>query len=282
MRHDRVSNVHDKQDNRTDQFNRDTFDVITFDVITFDTVTSTQDIARAAITAHLANTAMPAGIPPLTKNTVIRAAAQQSGRGRRARDWHSALGGSYQTLLFAPPLAKKPAVSLWVAVGIARALSKSLSKQFSEQPNEELTKHTSEQGVGVMVKWPNDLYMDGKKVAGMLCEWCRGWLLVGVGVNVTNPVPETAAQLTLPLEHVHASVITGAAAGVRDWQHVDLSLTETFAEWDFLASRQVTVQTGQDILTGVAHGVNEQGCLLLDEPCCDGHVLHWSDHQSSH
>ena len=274
-----MSNVHDKQNNRTSRFNKDTFNIITFD-----TVTSTQDVARAAITAQLDGTPLPESIPAITGNTVIRAAAQQSGRGRRARDWHSALGGSYQTLLFAPPLARKPAVSLWVAVGIARALSKASndSNDSNAQPNAQPNARTGKQPIHVMVKWPNDLYINGKKVAGMLCEWCRGWLLVGVGVNVINSVPETAAQLNLPLEHVHTSVITGAAAGVRDWQHADLLLAETFAEWDFLASRQVTVQTGQDTLTGVARGVNEQGCLLLDEPCCDGHVLHWSDHQSNH
>lgn len=235
----------------------------TFDIVTFDTVTSTQDIARAAITAQLDGTTMPAGIVQLRGNTVIRAATQQSGRGRRARDWHSGLGGSYQTLLFAPPLIKRPAVSLWLAVGVARALTDSLSEAC----------------VRVMVKWPNDLYVDGKKIAGMLCEWCRGWLLVGVGVNVTNPVPSTAAQLPLALEQVHASVIAGIATSVHDWQRANGSLGETFAAWDFLAGRYVTVQTAQDTLSGIAHGVNEQGCLLLNTPCCDGHVLHWSDHQ---
>lgn len=250
----------------------------TFDVIALDSVTSTQDLARAAITAQHDGTAMPKGIPIVTGNTVIRAAEQRSGRGRRARDWHSAPGGSYQTLLFAPPLTKKPAVSLWLALGIARALSESPPK---ESP--------SEQGVRVMVKWPNDLYVGGKKVAGMLCEWCRGWLLVGVGVNVANPVPDTATQLNLPLEHVNARVIAGVAAGVRDWQQADAMLGETFAAWDFLAGRQVTVQTSRKTLTGpktlsgVALGVNDQGCLQLDTPlsCCDGHVLHWSDNQAS-
>lgn len=136
-----------------------------------------------------------------------------------------------------------------------------------------------------MVKWPNDLYVNGKKVAGMLCEWCRGWLLVGVGVNVTNSVPNTAAQLDLPLEHVHARVIAGVAAGVRNWQQTDAMLGETFAAWDFLAGRQVAVQTAQNTITGVARGVDDQGCLQLaslwrNKPCCDGHVLHWSNNQT--
>jgi BirA family biotin operon repressor/biotin-[acetyl-CoA-carboxylase] ligase len=236
----------------------------TFDVIAFDTVISTQDVARATIQAYLEGTTMPKGVPNLTGNTVIRAAEQQSGRGRRARDWYSAVGGSYQTLLFAPPLDNnldnKPAVTLWVAVGLAKAL------------NEQ---GVNKQGVQVMVKWPNDLYIDGKKVAGMLCEWCRNWLLVGVGVNVANIVPETATRLELPLEQVHESVIAGAAAGVRDWQKGDKALGETFAAWDFLYGKQVTVQTGKHTTTGVARGVNAQGCLLLDTPCCDGHVLDW-------
>jgi hypothetical protein len=101
-------------------------------------------------------------------------------------------------------------------------------------------------------------------------------------VNVTNPVPNTATQLNLPLEHVNARVIAGVAAGVRDWQQADAVLGETFAAWDFLAGRQVTVQTSQKTLSGVALGVNDQGCLQLDTPlsCCDGHVLHWSDNQA--
>ena len=263
---DGVSSVQHRQNNHTNRFNVDTFEVVTFD-----SLTSTQDLARAAITTQRDGNIMPKGMPTLTGNTVIRAAEQRGGRGRRARDWHSAVGGSYQTLLFAPPLTNQPAVSLWVAIGIARALSQSLHEQSLHK-----------QGVHIMIKWPNDLYVGSKKVAGMLCEWCRGWLLVGVGVNVTNPVPNTATQLNLSLEHVHTHVIAGAAAGVRDWQQTDATLGETFAAWDFLAGRWVTVQTSQKTLTGVALGVDGQGCLQLDTPglCCDGHVLHWSDNQA--
>jgi BirA family biotin operon repressor/biotin-[acetyl-CoA-carboxylase] ligase len=126
-----------------------------------------------------------------------------------------------------------------------------------------------------MVKWPNDLLIDGKKVAGILCEWCQGWLLVGVGVNVNNPIPETATRLELPLEQVHTSILAGAAAGVQDWQR-DTPLAPAFADWDFLHGKQVTLQTAQGTVTGGARGVDEQGCLQLDKPYCDGHVLRWS------
>lgn len=235
-------------------------DIAGFKVVVFDTLTSTQDVARAAIQAHLDHAPMPEGMPKLTGNTVIRAAEQQSGRGRRARDWRSPLGGSYQTLLFAPPLVNKSAVSLWVALGMARALSKLSDTQADSR---------------VMVKWPNDLFMDDKKVAGILCEWCRGWLLVGIGVNVDNPVPATATRLEQPLEQVHASVLAGAAAGVQDWQR-GTPLAPAFADWDFLQTKQVTLQTARGTVTGVARGVDEQGCLQLDIPCCDGHVVRWS------
>ena len=263
-----------------------------FDVITFASVASTQDLARAAVNAHHDGTMMPAGVNQLRGNTVIRADEQQSGRGRRARDWHSSKGGSYQTVLFAPPLVNKPALSLWVAVGVARALNQSnnasqdMNQDMNQDINQDINQSVHHVGTditnaAVMVKWPNDLYVGTKKVAGILCEWCQGWLLVGIGVNVSNAVPESATRLERPLEQVHADVLTGVTAGVAQWQQGD-ALEPAFFRWDFLRGKNVTVKTGHNILTGVARGVNSNGCLQLDATfCCDGHVLAWSDAHES-
>lgn len=109
---------------------------------------------------------------------VIRAAEQRSGVGQRGRVWMSALGGSYQSLALKDKwngALKTPCLTLLVALCIAEELRAS--------------------GAKATVKWPNDVYLGEGKLAGVLTEYTREHLVVGVGVNVNNPVPDGASAL---------------------------------------------------------------------------------------
>ena len=120
------------------------------------------------------NTAlMQAGLQGADSSTVICAEHQHAGKGRRGRDWHAVLGGSLTFSVlwrFDQGLQSLAGLSLAVGLAIARALNK-------------LSPHQTR------LKWPNDVLMDYRKLAGILVE-VQGDLngaafaVVGVGLNV--------------------------------------------------------------------------------------------------
>ena len=189
---------------------------------------------------------------------VVRAVRQLAGSGTRGRAWASEAGGSYQTLAVRDAEGATRRLS---APGISVALGVGLASAFADA------------GAPVQVKWPNDLQLGGAKLGGILCEWFRGWLLVGVGVNVANPVPVHAAALSgWPLDVVHDLVIDGVLGGIALWTS-GRDLHEAFAPYDALAGQHLVVRTGSDRATGFAGGVTPDGALLIDDrPILDGSV----------
>ncbi|HXF25228.1 MAG TPA: biotin--[acetyl-CoA-carboxylase] ligase [Gemmatimonadaceae bacterium] len=136
----------------------------------FDVVGSTMDEAHA-----LASDGAPAG-------TVILADSQSSGRGRNGKRWSSPSRGVWMTLIERPPdPSALDVLSLRVGLAAARTLD-----TFAAEP--------------VRVKWPNDLYVESAKLAGVLVEarW-RGdrldWVAIGLGVNMEQPPDQAAAVL---------------------------------------------------------------------------------------
>lgn len=118
--------------------------------------------------------------------TAIVAAEQTAGRGSRGRTWHSPRGGLWLSVLLRPEAAGSGLLALRAGLAAARALE----EMGPAQP--------------IGIKWPNDLMAGGRKLGGVLCEarWsgnALGWVAVGLGVNVSNPPPEslrgTAAAL---------------------------------------------------------------------------------------
>ena len=179
---------------------------------------------------------------------VLRAARQTQGRGRRGHRWESAAGGSYQTLIVrdpAPPSLGRGGAAVAVAVGLAEALG--------------------EVGVRVAVKWPNDVFYRGKKLGGILTEYVRGHLLVGVGINVGNePPPGGVALRGWYLEGVHGAVLAGMQRGLDAWVDDVASIPARFRAFDALERRTLRVDTGGHVLEGVGRGVDDHGCLLLE------------------
>ncbi len=150
-------------------------------IVSYEETASTNDVA-----AKLAVQGMPEG-------TVIFAESQSKGRGRLGRSWVSPKGkGILMSVIFRPKLLPNQAsqMTLMSAVAVAKAIEK-------------------EAGITSQIKWPNDILIEGKKVAGILTEM-QGetdqirYLIVGIGINVTVPtelLPENATSIHL---HSHA------------------------------------------------------------------------------
>ncbi|MBD2343930.1 biotin--[acetyl-CoA-carboxylase] ligase [Anabaena subtropica] len=114
--------------------------------------------------------------------SVVIATQQTAGRGQWGRQWVSPTGGLYVSVAITPKLAANASYQLTLASawGIAAQLRAS--------------------GVNVGIKWPNDLVLDGRKLGGILTETKvnQGYIsqaVVGVGINWSNPVPETGINL---------------------------------------------------------------------------------------
>lgn len=216
-----------------------------------DSLPSTMDTARAAAEA---------GEPEVL---AVWAGEQTAGRGRQGRGWSSPPGNLYLTLLFRP--AGPAAVGVQHGFLAGLALSDALGE--SVDPGR------------VRLKWPNDVMLDGAKMAGILLESrARGegldWLLIGMGVNLTSAPADTPYRAAALAE-------TGVTLGP---DVLLLRLLQRFAQWrerlarhGFAAVRQawlgrayglgrpLTARLPQGEVTGRFEDLDADGALLLAE-----------------
>lgn len=144
----------------------------------FDRLPSTQDEAH-----RLAGEGAAHG-------TAIAARIQTAGRGTRGRNWESSAGGLWLSVIARPEPGDGISI---MSLRVGLALADHLDTLLQPKAIVRLTVRPS-----VSLKWPNDLLLDDRKLGGILCEarWQGdrlGWIVVGIGLNVHNPLPEAAA-----------------------------------------------------------------------------------------
>lgn len=206
-------------------------------VAAFDRVGSTLDVAHA-----LAAEGAPGG-------TLVIAEEQTAGRGRMGRVWRSAPGsGIWLTLVERP----RDAEALDV-----------LSLRLGLQAVEALDPFAGER---VGLKWPNDLYLEAGKLAGVLVEarWRDArldWIAIGFGLNVVPPVGVAGAGLlpgTDRLEVLEALVPALRAAAAATG-HLGADELAAFAARDVARGRRIVAP-----VQGVVAGIEQGGALLVD------------------
>lgn len=139
-------------------------------IYAYDTVKSTNDLAKEKASE-------------LKNGDIIWALSQTNGRGKNKRSWHSPKGGLWFSIVFKPQrLSKDPNVYTKMAsIAVVNVLKKFKVKD-------------------VGVKWPNDIYYGKKKLGGILTEILsigkNHTVIVGVGLNVTNKLPENVPNVT--------------------------------------------------------------------------------------
>ncbi len=136
-----------------------------FRIITLDTIPST----NTALKDWARGEGILASRGPLEPWTVLRAASQTGGRGRQGRVFVSPPGGLYMSLYLPGDAVKNPAeLTPRLCAAVYLAL-KGLT------------------GADFMIKWVNDLYLNGKKIVGILCEGVQAGYVCGIGVNLVTP-----------------------------------------------------------------------------------------------
>ncbi|MFR7752286.1 MAG: biotin--[acetyl-CoA-carboxylase] ligase [Agathobacter rectalis] len=225
------------------------------EVLYFDTIDSTNTKAQ-----ELAEKGYPSG-------TLVVADKQESGKGRRGRSWVSPSGtGIFMTLMIKPDINPNNAsmLTLVAALAVAKAI-------------------TSVTGEEALIKWPNDIVVNGKKVCGILTEMNAQFdyinnIVVGVGINVHNEsFPEEISQMASSLmieaggKRFHrAQIIAETMLYFEQYYDTFLKTQDLSAlvrEYDELLvnrNKSVRVLDPKEPFDGKAMGITPKGELIVD------------------
>ncbi|MGD8980377.1 MAG: biotin--[acetyl-CoA-carboxylase] ligase [Desulfobacterales bacterium] len=212
----------------------------------FDEVDSTMDIAR-----ELARKDCP-------HFTVVVAGRQKQGRGRLKRTWLSSQGGLYFTIVVRPQIP--PVLSSRVNFAASMILAQTLRNMFN---------------INAMVKWPNDVLVDGRKISGILSEMEAeidrvSFISIGIGINVNNdPTPHepmaTSLKKILGKKVPRIEVLKVFLDRFEDALN-DADFDNVVSEWKRYTqtlNRHVRIVTAHDVSEGLAVDVDDNGALML-------------------
>ena len=205
--------------------------------------------------------------PDITFPFLIVADRQTSGRGRQRNTWWSSTGALTFSLALDSKRAQLP-TKLWPQVGLVAGLAVC-------EALEPLAP-----GASFQVKWPNDVYLCGKKICGILTESPSARsnsLVIGIGINVNNSaaeapgvLPQTAITLSdvtgerISLVTVLCSVVSGLLARLAVLASGIPDLTEEWQARCFLDGRAIRLETDTTTAEGICRGIDPQGALLLE------------------
>ena len=200
----------------------------------------------------------------LNSGTVLVAEMQTAGRGRRGRVWQSPFGANlYYSYYWLLDDGLQAAMGVSIAVGLA--VHDCLKTLY---------------GLESQLKWPNDILIDNKKLAGVLVELdgqpegpCH--LAIGIGLNIA--MPDNAAheidQAWVDLKQLGIDVDKNALAAqltysleLRLEQYQKYGLVDMYSEWNEVnafAEQLITLNTGQKTWQGMCVGIDKQGGLVL-------------------
>jgi len=225
-----------------------------FRLLRYETIGSTNDEAK-----RLAQAGTPGG-------TVVWAGAQTAGRGRRGRNWASPPGNLYASLLLRPdcPLAEAAQLGFVAGLSVADTLVPLIPPQLR-----------------LRLKWPNDVLLDGRKLAGILLESVTNagataeFVVIGVGINLASS-PGTAEYPATSLAEADiaevepgealAAFVAAFARWAARWRAEGFAPIR--AAWLGRASgvgEAVSVRLDRSTLTGRFAGLDEAGALLLEQ-----------------
>ncbi|MDQ0257446.1 BirA family biotin operon repressor/biotin-[acetyl-CoA-carboxylase] ligase [Evansella vedderi] len=196
--------------------------------------------------------------------TVVVANEQTGGRGRLGRSWYSPPDtGIWMSMILRPEveLREAPQITLVTAIAVVRGIEKATD-------------------IEVDIKWPNDLLLCGKKIAGILTEMQAdpdrvNSVIVGIGINVNQTsFPEDVKGVATSLSAMtgkiyHRAAIIAEILNEFQWLY-DTYLTKGFSFlkplWEARAvtiGKKIIARTPKESIEGIAEGIDEEGVLLL-------------------
>ena len=228
--------------------------IIGRDIRVFQETTSTNDVIEKLARDHV------------KEGAVVFAESQTKGRGRLGRKWTSPpRKGLWLSVLLRPEL--RPTAATQITIAAATALFRAIHSQTGVTPE---------------IKWPNDILIRGRKVAGILTEMSAEldrvkYVILGVGINVNTAAGEFPAELrkiatSLKVETGQAHDRAALAVAIlreleRDYERIRAGKFEAVAdEWEKHCStlgRHVSIHSGNRKILGRAEALDDDGALLL-------------------
>ena len=200
------------------------------------------------------------------KPLIFIANHQTNGKGRFKNQWESPKGGNlYMSIGFKPDVdvLKLRYFTLLQGIEITRLLQRELNREE------------------IKVKWPNDIFMNGKKIGGMLteasvdCETINS-LIFGFGLNLNKTPKNTTSHFkissvkeelnsTILVNEITAKIIKLSIATYKKCMSnkSDKVLLSEWGKYDFLHKKSVSLLVGKKKVHGVAYGIDESGGLKL-------------------
>ncbi|MHA6313454.1 bifunctional biotin--[acetyl-CoA-carboxylase] ligase/biotin operon repressor BirA [Pantoea sp. S-LA4] len=198
---------------------------------------------------------------------------QQAGRGRRGRQWFSPFGANlYMSMYWR--LDQGPAAAMGLSLVIGIVMAETLRAMGADD---------------VRVKWPNDIYLKDRKLAGILVELTgktgdAAHIVMGAGINLAMRTADASqinqgwinlqeAGVTVNRNELAASLINSLRDALPVFEQE--GLTPFIARWaalDNFINRPVKLLIGEREVHGIARGVDSQGGLLLEQ---DGEIKSW-------
>ncbi len=232
------------------------------DISFYNEIDSTNDVAKEVAAKGAA------------EGTAVIADCQKKGRGRLGRKWESPKGVNiYTSIILRPniPPASAPQLTLFSAVAMAETVSEYLDRK----PD---------------VKWPNDILINSKKVAGILTEMNSeqdriNFIVLGIGVNLNmtdGMFPEGLKEIATSLkietgrDISRTDFIQALYLNMEKWYKNYLkygfeSIREAWTGYFAMAGRSVKVREMDGVREGIAMGIDSDGALLLKQK--GGHIM---------
>lgn len=226
-------------------------------IIYYDQVDSTNRIAK-----ELLLEGEPSG-------TVVHAGRQSAGKGQYGRTFTSPAGGLYFSLLLRPKLDLSHLPLVTIVTGLA--CRDVIHSTFNLQPQ---------------IKWPNDIYLDGKKLAGILCEnilsstgenVCAN-VVIGVGLNINNTTKDFPSEvqplITTLFDHLKFRVdlpsllfplVTAIKNNVTLLGENRQGLIDQWQQHDFLYKKPVICTAGAMTIQGIGLGISSEGNYRIQD-----------------
>ncbi|SHH01621.1 BirA family transcriptional regulator, biotin operon repressor / biotin-[acetyl-CoA-carboxylase] ligase [Thermosyntropha lipolytica DSM 11003] len=226
------------------------------DIIYYSQLDSTNEEAKRRINAGC----------KVEEGTVIVAGRQTAGRGRMGRKWESPAGGLWFSVVLSPELAVSELALL--SLVFARAVAKSLDTFLPG---------------GCQIKWPNDVYVKGRKLAGILLELSgemdrAHYLVAGVGINVNVAREDLAGEIRDAATSLYIEagrkvdinkVLTGVLKSMDDYYNLFRErgfspIREEFKACCMHLGRKVRVKRGEGYIEGINEDIDFMGNMVIN------------------
>jgi len=225
--------------------------IIGREVFYFKTISSTNNYAKQL------------AMDDISEGTVVVADVQTNGRGRKNRKWSSPCGGLWFSVILYPHIP--PERGMLVTMASSVAVAQALKENTNLNP---------------IIKWPNDLLIDDKKICGILTELDAeldriNYSIVGIGINVNNELAEDLQKIATSVfletgSQISRVKLLRSIIKYFDEEYDKLKsgeYTKIRDDWFYYADiigKKIQVKTEKMIIEGTVSDIDDSGCIILE------------------